>query len=492
MGIATPVPVLDQVAAVEIGNQTPDRSDGLADLLTQHQVAERLPGVCLLNTMKSKPKLGSRSAGREWGCGFTPAPSLHSSGNDFGGSGRWRIFPVFSAGDALRTGTVRDPTTWFRLNLSRKLARWVIFLTAGFAACGAVAQVTAPVSPEEFKIPFWYKNISLHSGFGYKDNVVLSSFAPKGSGFWSAGGDVLVYRLPSHGWQFNAFASLENVGYLDQSTGVANEQVGLATAQLTKDLGQGWRSGLSLSYTFSHQVLDVTATQTNQFTIGEVLGHNATARWYVRKDFKANWVEAEASVTRQFLKAPLDNTWQAGPRLTAGHSYGRGSDVTLSYQWYYVAFDTREQVDAMGFTVPDTSLRFHPHVVELSWHHVWDEKSRWHTTTKAGLELSLDNSSGYFDYRLYRLSQQISYTAPTWQISLQLRLNHYDYSVQTVSLAELTLRQKTTLSTSLRAEKNLGKAWKIYASHAYDQSLSNVSLDRYRANTTSAGVEWHF
>ena len=53
---------------------------------------------------------------------------------------------------------------------------------------------------DEFKIPVWYKDFTIRSGGGYKDNVLLSS-AAHGSAFWTVGGDVLIFRLPTSGWK---------------------------------------------------------------------------------------------------------------------------------------------------------------------------------------------------------------------------------------------------------------------------------------------------
>ena len=72
------------------------------------------------------------------------------------------------------------------------------------------------------------------------------------------------------------------------------------------------------------------------------------------------------------------------------------------------------------------------------------------------------------------------------------RVDYYDFAVQTVSATDLALRQKTVFSASLRADKHLGKSWKVFATYAYDRSLSNLTSDRYQANTTSVGVEYRF
>jgi len=367
---------------------------------------------------------------------------------------------------------------------------------AELAPLGPAASTNLDLSAwtNDFKFSLWNQEFSVRSGMGYKDNVTLSSSAARGSGYWVAGGEVMVFRLPSGGWNFSAFGSFLNLGYFDKSTGVNNEQSGLALAQVTKDLGSDWKMGLSGTYLYQDQVLDVSAAETSQFTIGEVLGHTAIGRWFVRKDFKPWWVEAEASVTRQWLASPLDSFWQAGPRLTLGRSYGHGSELAVSYQYSRLAYDSRTQVDELGQEIPDTALRFQSQGGELGWHQVWDSARHWQTLTKLGADLNRDNAAGYFDFWQYHLTEQARFRAGTWEITAQGRLAYYDYPVQTITVGDLTaaFRRKIGLSAGVGVQKNLSKKLIVFGSYSYDRSLSNAPDDQYVANSVQAGLEFRF
>jgi len=376
------------------------------------------------------------------------------------------------------------------------------FLKAGYAGVAAalvVAVQTHSAEPsvedllaEDFKIPLWEESFNLRAGFGYKDNVLLSGTEPQGSAFWAAGGDVMIFRLPTRGWWFHLLVSADNTGYFDRSIGVDNEQVVVGAAQVARDLGRQWKTGIGLNYLFQNQVCDVTATETNRAEIGEVVGHNFTGRWFVRKKIQRWWAEAEVNLTRQLYESPLDDFWQTGPRLAVGRDYGRGSEVTLSYRWDHLSFDTRETVDTQGYANPGTDLRFQEHSVDLAWHHVWDRNRRWHTTARASLETNEDNGSGYFDFWRYRGALQAQYRARSWEASAHLRLALYDYPVQPVSPTDPELREKTLLTAGVRGQKTLAKRWKVYAQYSHDQSLSNLAFDDYSANTVSAGVDFQF
>jgi hypothetical protein len=55
-----------------------------------------------------------------------------------------------------------------------------------------------------------------------------------------------------------------------------------------------------------------------------------------------------------------------------------------------------------------------------------------------------------------------------------------------------TKRHRTVLALGVHAEKDLGKAWKLYMNYSFDRSLSNEEFDEYQVNTVSGGVEFRF
>lgn len=380
-------------------------------------------------------------------------------------------------------------------NNLRHVKRITLEIALGISVATAFAQSPSleNLLDEDFKIPLWYKAINVRGGMGYKDNVLLSRTGAKSSAYWKSGLDALVYRLPTHGWQFNCFATGDDLRYFD-TTAVDNEQVAIAAAQLAKDWGRQWKTTLAVNYMFQNQVFDVSTTQTNQFNIGKVVGHGLTGRWSVRKDVGACWAEAEFSLLRQWLDAPLDDYWQGAPRLVAGRQYGTGSDVSVSYQWSHLAYDTREEVDATGRLRPGTALRFQLHAADLNWHHVWDRARRWHLMTGVGVDMNQDSRDGYFDYWNYRASGALKYRTENWEVRGQARIGYYDYPVQRISPSDSSSpkRHRTLISAGVHAERKLAKSLKVFADYAHDRSLSNLDFDQYRANVVSAGLDWEF
>lgn len=360
----------------------------------------------------------------------------------------------------------------------------VIVLTVPLSA---VAADEALFDEDDLKIRLWNSSADLRGGFGYKDNVLLSHTNAQGSAFWMSGAELMIFRLPTHGWHFHFFADVSDVRYFN-SPAVDNEQVAVAAAQLAKEFGHGWKSNFGVNYLFQNQVFDFSDAYTNQASVGQVVGHTVAPRLTLRKTIDRFWIEGEFSGTRQWLDEPLDSYWQFGPRAGVGYGWSRGSELTLSYQYSRLDYDNREQVDAAVGSLTNTALALDSHSVELSLTQVWDEKRHWQTVTSLGFEANTDNGDGFYNYDHYRLSQQIRYRDADCEITARARLAHFDYSTQTVSAADTASRRKTMLNLTLRVERKLSKHLKAHASYLWDRSISNLDFDDYQASTVQGGL----
>jgi hypothetical protein len=344
---------------------------------------------------------------------------------------------------------------------------------------------------KELKIPIWTEVIDLRGLMGYKDNVLLSYTNAHGSPFWVSGADVLVFRLPINGWQFNFVASGTDTRYFSGQT-VNSEQTAVAALKLTRIYGDGWSSGLGANYAYENQVMDLTATSTNLTPITKVLGNTFGADWFARKDFRPYWAQFDVACTRQLLEAPLDNYWQLGPKLTLDRKYGSGSDLALSGQWNYLRYDTTPDLTAQGQQIPNTHERVQAAIVDLDWRHDWDASNHWHSITGVGYQSDKDNSSGYFNFSYYSLSTKLEYGNAAWKISAVMRGGYYDYPMQQVSPTDLSKRQRLFFAAGLHAERKLSKHLKLFADYNYENSQSDDYVDHYQINIAGIGLEWGF
>jgi hypothetical protein len=340
---------------------------------------------------------------------------------------------------------------------------------------------------KEFTVSLWNYSAEVRGAFGYKDNLLLSHSDPQGSSFWMSTAEVMLFRLPTQGWQFNFFAEASDVRYFN-SASVHDEQVALAIAQLSKEFSSGWKSTVGLNYMYQNQVCDFSTTYTDQGSVGQILGHSVTPRWNLRKNIGPLWMECELSGTRQWLDEPLDTYWQFGPRASVGYKWERGTEMVFSYQYARLDYDNREQVNSAGATIPNTLLALNIYLTELSLTHLWDAQGRWRTITSLGYGASIDNGSGFYDYTEYRLSQQLRYHQDKWEITARARLGWYDYTTQTVSATDTDLRHKTAVNLMVRLERMLAKHLKAHVAYTWDCSISNLNFDDYQANVVMGGL----
>ena len=113
-------------------------------------------------------------------------------------------------------------------------------------------------------------------------------------------------------------------------------------------------------------------------------------------------VASRAALSRQFIKEPLDDYWEPGGKVDAGHDYGFRSTISFGYEVAQLIFDTREQLDLDGNVLPGQPLEYTQCQPEIYTRHNWDAKRRWRTTTRLSFQLNDDNGPGFFDYYRYQ------------------------------------------------------------------------------------------
>lgn len=374
------------------------------------------------------------------------------------------------------------------LSLSRGPAiLWlIILLVAGGPGVSSTWGGDADVSTERL---LWDKSLNLRAGLGFKDNVLLGSANRRDSLYVATGLDAMLLRLPVNGPEFYLFLTGDDYRYL-KDVEVDSEQTFAAISRVRMQLGPNWQAALGLQYFYQNQVLDVSTTEAELTTI-PLTGHNIKLSPAItRKLTERDQLELEVALSRQFLEKPLDHYWEGGPKLAWEHTYGRKSAILLNYAFRQRFFDERQQTDRRGVPQPNSSLEFTQHQIELADRHYWDEKRRWRTETKAGLELTLDNGAGFFDYNRYQLSQQLRYTAESWMVRSSVRFNYYDYPVQLAAANSSEQRHLTTINWTVRGEKNLTKSLKWFAEFEHEQNLSNRTATGYHANSVVTGLDW--
>jgi hypothetical protein len=335
----------------------------------------------------------------------------------------------------------------------------------------------------------WDTVVRVTAGGGYRDNVLLTSVAPESSSFFMASADAFVSRLSESGSQFTAFALGEETHYFDAPS-VDNEQLVSANAQYTTPLGAREEVGAELQYLYQNAVLDVSETEV---TLRRLLvkGHGFTLQPTWTHELEPDLdVKLEATALRQIYHTEdLDDFWEAAGRFSLVNSYGNKSDISLGYRSLHRFYDTRNQYDATGKHIPDTSLVYWQQEVGCQWRHYWDRGRHWRTTTKAGPMFSRDNGSGYFDYDRFQLSEQLRWGNDRWDIKAQARCGWYLYDMQRIGNYR---RQRSYYEVDFRVERRLGKYLLLYAAARREWNMSNDPLEEYNDWIASAGLGTEF
>jgi hypothetical protein len=321
--------------------------------------------------------------------------------------------------------------------------------------------------------------------------VLLSELHVVGSPFIAGGLDLTLYRIPVDGWEYLFLSSGDYVRYFDVSA-VPHEATAIVEGQVTKTLGQSWKLGLTAEYVYFDQVLD-SSVFPEVFTSVPVQGNGFTIRPSLRKDLGQGYrLELEVPATRQIFDQFIDNYWEAGPKLTFDKEYGRKSDLAISYQFTDRLHDTREARDTAGDLLAGSRLEFYMHELAVAWRQHWGYALHWRTQTKIALQRNWDNGGGYYNYWRPLVSEQLRYQRPSWEVRAEARVSYYNYDHELIGLPGSPTREVTYLRFNLRAERTLFKSLKGFVQYEHEQALSNQLLDRYTANTVSAGVDWEF
>ena len=339
--------------------------------------------------------------------------------------------------------------------------------------------------------PLWDHSSSARAGFGSKDNVLLSHSHPQQSAFASAGFEASIFRLAEDGTHFSFLFTADDNHYFSVPQ-LDDELLVAAQMQFNKPFASVWQASFLLDYFYQDQVLDVSATEVNLQTV-HVIGHNLQFTPALRREVGgAGWLELSAPVARRVFRDPLDSYWEAGPKLTFGHPYGRKSEWAVSYSFTGRPYDTRTQTTSSGQSIPGSHLDFQQHKFEIASWHFWDEPRRWRTVTKLSYRLNKDNGSGYFDYDRLQVSEQLRYRAKPWEGFAEIRFGHSLYGVQEVSATDHSPRELSELVWHVRVERQFQTWLKAYADFEQEHSFSNQTIERYVVNTVSGGLILEF
>jgi hypothetical protein len=338
----------------------------------------------------------------------------------------------------------------------------------------------------------WDRQFILSSGIGYKDNVLLSAFNPRGSAFVDNGVDLMVLRLPLDGWQVTGSLIGDDLRYW-HDVGADREDSFISSVEVRRELPRGWQAGLEARGLYEHQVVDTT-TSAGTPTAALVDGFGLTGQPFVQKNLPLGFsAKVQLPVTRWLLGPPLDNSWEFGPAATVTWQGGRRTELSFTYGASVQEHDTWVALDAYGRPLPERLQTFQNRY-ELAWRQYWDADRAWRSATRLSYTDKTDNGGGYFNYHQPAVTEELRWQARGWRVQAEGQMTAQHYPVQGVGILNGETLARTLWSVSGEIERRLSGGLKIYARGEYQQSLSNEALgaDSYHATTLSSGVRWEF
>ncbi len=336
----------------------------------------------------------------------------------------------------------------------------------------------------------WSGTISLEGGFGFKDNLLLSSTGPEESALARGGVETLWMRPPVGRWEQSVFLQVEGTRFFSGRT-VDHE----ARAWLQSETGWRWGKTATLSlpmtgYYFD-QVFDVSDTDVERLIAemklsGAMVG--PTLRWNLHPDW---WFEAQGTGDRKRYDDRLYDARTGEGSVRLGWRPDERFELRAAGARRWRNFDARLQYSAAGRPLANTRLKIDETDAELRAMTSWGRNLAWQATTRAGRLNYRDNGSGYFNYREHRLEQEIEWHDERWLVRVGGAARRVDFDVRTVGIGiNPPARLKDEFELSGRLERKLGKAWTLVADYSWERIRSNDPISSYRVNEGLLGVRW--
>jgi hypothetical protein len=340
-------------------------------------------------------------------------------------------------------------------------------------------------------LPVWHQFYSVETGGGFEDNVTLSHSDPESVGFISTMGDAFFARDFADGSKLNLLFLGENRHFFGVDS-IADEWAALAVVEGEKEFLEGSRGLLTVSYSYQDQVVDVSVTETELFSV-RLTGHRLSLRPGFRPYLPGNTqVTLELPVRRQWLLEPLDSYWEFGPAVGVEKSLANDASIEVAGEVIVRLYDTYEALDSSGDEIPGTERILLRQDLHIDWRKPWDEARRWRTNVRTGTRFNQDNGGGFLDYVEFYGRAGLRYRNDDWEFSGETGVSHYRFSKQTVTGSSSSKRERTDLKLTFRCERRLWRELSVVGVYEYEQVYGNDPLDTYDASIVRGALKWEF
>lgn len=339
----------------------------------------------------------------------------------------------------------------------------------------------------------WHPSATARASLGWRDNVLLSPFAPIERGFGRAEMEAILLRPMRNRWEFISFLNGDVLRYFSPPPETSGEQQWALHVEGRWQPIEAARLSLKAAGYLRDMVIDLSETEAQRVVAptrvrgGYVV---AATRLVLPAGFRFEpMVQARRSDYRAYA-GDYDEV-RGGGRL----EWRRSAALAVSAAWFESRrdYDQRVQFTAGGRALPGTRLEFRLREAEAKVRTAWIAGGDWSLAVSAGKLENRDGVSGYFDYDQERARLELGWEGAVWRVSLDGEAKRMDYLVQTVGAGIAPPpRVADDYEALLRVERELGAKWTVFAEHRWERSRSNELEFSYRANTVLAGLQRSF
>ena len=339
----------------------------------------------------------------------------------------------------------------------------------------------------------WVPSGTLRGSLGWRDNILLSPFAPIERAFGRAELEAILLRPMRHRWEFISFFNGDVLRYFSPPPETSGEQQwSLHTEGRWQPLDPV-RLSLKATGYMRDMVIDLSETEAMR-VVAPTRVRGAFVTGVTRVSLPGGFaLEPLVQVKRTDYRdypGDFDET-RAGARIEWRHTDLLG----LSAAWFEARRDYRQrpQYSASGRELAGTRLSFRVRDAELKVRSAWKAAGDWSVAATAGRVENRDEASGYFDYDQKYGWLELGWHRAAWRATLNGGARHMVYLVQTVGAGIAPpARVSDDHDATLRVERELDSRWTLFFEHHWERSRSNLNEFSYRANTALAGVQRSF
>ena len=367
------------------------------------------------------------------------------------------------------------------------------------APSSAAPGVTATALPPELQAELdallsagsWNLSNQVRGSLGWRDNVLLSAFAPVERSFVRAELESILIRPIGETWQVVAFLNGDVLRYFSPPAETSGEQQWSLHNEVRWQALPSARLAVKGGGYFSDTVVDLSESEVERVVAPtRVRGAYAIATTQLSLPGQLRFDPAfhVRRVDYREYAGDYDEV-RAGGRLEWGRPRGAWA---IGMGWFDSrrSYDQRIQFTAGGRALPGTRLRFRQRDGDVR---VRFSTGMWSVAATAGRFENRDEASGYFDYNRKRARLEVGWEGSLWRVSLDAEARRTEYRVQTVGAGIAPPpRIADDYDLLLRTERDLDERWTLFAEHRWERSRANEADFSYRANTVLAGVQRSF